>query len=45
LKQNGSGDDDAVQALLHTMLAGILRRSFAAEGSGSTATATPGPSA
>ena len=45
LKQNGSGDDDAVQALLHTMLTGILRRSFAPEGSGSTITAAPGPSA
>ena len=42
LKPNGSGDDDAVQALLRTMLGGILRRSFAPEGSGAATTAPPG---
>lgn len=42
LKANGPGDEDAVQALLHTMLAGILRRSFAPEGRGAATTASPG---
>ena len=41
LKANGPGDEDAVQALLHTMLTGILRRSFAPEGSGAATTAAP----
>ncbi|MFY3385344.1 DUF2868 domain-containing protein [Paracidovorax sp. MALMAid1276] len=51
LKPNGPGDDDALQALLHTMLAGILRRSFALEeleqleDSGAATTGSPGKSA
>ncbi len=44
LKPNGPGDDDAVQALLHTMLTGILRRSFAPAGRGAATSAAPGKS-
>ena len=40
--KSGAGDG-AVQALLRTMLMGILRRSFVAEGGGTPATASQGP--
>ena len=40
--QRNEPDDEAVQVLLHTMLAGILRRSFASEGTGAAAEAPPG---
>ena len=45
LKPNGPGDDAAVQALLHTMLAGILRRSFAVQDHGAATSAERGKTA
>lgn len=47
LRRTGPGDDamQAVQALLHTMLTGILRRSFAAGGDSTAATVVPGNTA
>ncbi|MBV7541576.1 DUF2868 domain-containing protein [Acidovorax sp. sic0104] len=44
LQHEGRGDD-AVQALLHTMLTGILRRSFANGGTDAAAEAPPGKAA